>query len=394
MREKKMDATRKVGELGDGSITEEGLAKLRSLIGTRLRITQQFNDLASKTAIRNYVNGIGDFNPLYRDEDYAKETRYGHLIAPPNWLYSVFPTWVSVGLPGVHGFHSGNDWEFYKPIFAGDTITPECIFKGYEEKKSEFAGRTIILREEARYYNQQGGLVAKAGTWSIRAERNRAREKGKYSQIQLPYPYTDEEIKKVEEDVLAEEIRGSKVRYWEDVGVGDELKPVVKGIFGLTDMVAYCVGAAPIQLAAHGVQLRLYQKHPDWGFRDPTTNALEPIYSVHFNKVAANNAGLPFPYDVGAQRNGWLICLLTNWMGDEGWLKKNYAEYRRFVYLSDTVWFTGKIVKKYIDKDGDYCVEIETHGMNQRGEDTIPGRSVVVLPSREAGTWPVARRLE
>lgn len=388
-----MAVAKKAGELGDGAITEEGLAKLRSLIGTKLRVTQQFNDLASKTAIRNYVNGIGDVNPLYRDEEYSQKTRYGRLIAPPNWLYSVFPTWVSVGLPGVHGFHSGNDWEFYKPIYVGDRIIPECIFMGYDEKKGEFAGRMVILREEARYYNQEGDLVAKAGTWSVRAERHRAREKGKYAQIELPHPYTDEEMKKIEEDVLFEEVRGEKVRYWEDVEVGEELRPVVKGIFGLTDMVAYCVGAAPVQLGAHGAQLRLYRKHPDWVFRDPTTHALEPIYSVHFNRIAANNAGLPFPYDAGAQRNGWLINLLTNWMGDEGWLKKNYAEYRKFVYFSDTIWFTGKVVKKYIDEDGEYCVEIETHGMNQRGEDTIPGRSVVALPSREAGTWPVAKRI-
>ena len=179
-----MKAAKKAGELGDGAITEEGLAKLRGLIGTKLRITQQFNDLASKTAIRNYVNGIGDANPIYRDEEYAETTRYRRLIAPPNWLYSVFPTWVSVGLPGVHGFHSGNDWEFYKPIFVGDIITPECIFQGYEEKKSEFAGRTVILREEARFHNQKGDLVAKAGTWSVRAEdtgRGRKESTNNYS---------------------------------------------------------------------------------------------------------------------------------------------------------------------------------------------------------------------
>jgi hypothetical protein len=190
-----------------------------------------------------------------------------------------------------------------------------------------------------------------------------------------------------------QEIRGSKVRYWEDVDVGEELPPVVKGIFGLIDMIAYTVGAAPVQVAAHGSQLRFYQKHPAWSFRDTTTNALEPIYAVHFNKMAANTAGLPLPYDAGAQRQGWLIQLLTNWMGDEGWLKKNYAEYRKFVFFSDTVWFTGKVVKKYVDEDGEYCVDIETHGFNQRGEDTVPGHSTVVLPSREAGTWPVERRL-
>lgn len=120
---------------------------------------------------------------------------------------------------------------------------------------------------------------------------------------------------------------------------------------------------------------------------------MEPVYSVHYNQAAANAVGLPYPYDVGAQRQCWLIHLLTNWMGDEGWLKKNYAEYRKFVYLSDVVWFKGMVTRKYVDEDGEYAADIETHGINQRGEDTIPGRSTVILPSRNAGTSPVKRRL-
>jgi hypothetical protein len=80
-------------------------------------------------------------------------------------------------------------------------------------------------------------------------------------------------------------------------------------------------------------------------------------------------------------------------MGDEGWLKENHAEYRRFVYLSDVIWFRGKVTKKYVDQDGEYCVEIETSALNQRGENTMPGYSIVTLPSRENGTWPVEIRL-
>ncbi|MDO8689574.1 MAG: acyl dehydratase, partial [Dehalococcoidia bacterium] len=78
----------------------------------------------------------------------------------------------------------------------------------------------------------------------------------------------------------------------------------------------------------------------------------------------------------------------------EGWLKKNYAEYRKFVYLSDVVWFKGTVTKKYVDEDGEYAIDIETHGVNQRGEDTIPGHSTVVLPSKTAGTSPVKKRLK
>jgi len=378
--------------LPEGGITEEALEKLRSLIGIKLRIPNIFNEFASKEAIRNFANGIGDPNPLWRDEEYAKKTRYGRIVAPPNWFYSIFPTWVSLGLPGVHGFHSGSDWEFYKPVFYGDTIKPKCIFTGFEEKPSTFAGRTVILYYDSNFYNQRNEIVAKATSWSIRAERRAAREKGKYSAIQLPHPWKEEELKKIEEEVLAEEVRGSNIRYWEDVKVGEELKPVVKGPFGLTDMIAFCVGAAPVQLLAHHVSLELYRRHPAWGFRDPTTHALEPIYGVHYNKAAANAAGLPFPYDVGTQRQCWLIHLLTNWIGDEGWLKKNYAQYRRFVYWSDVVWLKGIVTKKYIDEDGECCVDIETSGYNQRGENTVPGHSTVVLPSRDKDIWPVAQR--
>jgi acyl dehydratase len=384
---------KKVAEVSESTITPDALEQWQDRIGTKLRIGNTFNGYVSYEAIRNYVNGIGDVNPLYRDEEYAKKTSYKRLVAPPNWLYSVFPTWVLQGLPGIHAFHSGNDWKFHKPIYIGDTITPECIFTGFDVKGSQFAGKTVFEYQKANFYNQHGDLVAETDLWLVRAERSTARKTGKYHHIELPHPWTDEEATRVDDEVLKEEVRGSKVRYWEDVKIGEELKPVIKGIFGLTDMIAYCVGAAPVQIAAHGVQLRLYRAHPAWGFRDPGTYAWEPVYSVHYNKSAAEAVGLPFPYDVGAQRQGWLINLLTNWMGDEGWLKKNYAEYRKFVYLSDAVWFNGKVIKKYIDEDGEYCVDIKTSSVNQRGEDTMPGISTVALPSRDKQEWPLKRRL-
>lgn len=376
-----------------GLITEEALEQLRNLIGKKLRINNIFNELASREAIRNFVNGIGDPNPLWRDEEYAKKTRYKGIIAPPNWLYSIFPTWVAVGLRGVHGFHSGSDWEFYRPIFRGDKLRPECILSDFKEKTSKFAQRTIILYYDSQFYNQRDELVAKVISWSIRAERHTARKEGKYSDIQLPHPWKEEELQRIEEEVLAEEVRGNNARYWEDVEVGEELKPVVKGPFGLTDMIAFCVGAAPVQLLAHHMSLKSYRRHPAWAFRDPQTYALEPIYGVHYNKTAANAAGLPYPYDVGTQRQCWLIHMLTNWMGDEGWLKTNYAEYRHFVYHSDVVWLRGTVSKKYVDENGECCVDIETSAINQRGENTMPGHSTVILPSRDRGTWPVALRL-
>jgi acyl dehydratase len=300
---------------------------------------------------------------------------------------------VLQGLPGVHAFHSGNDWEFSRPILVGDRITPESTFTGFDIKEGKFGGRFVMEHQEARYLNQRGELVAKAKTWLVRAERPAARERGKYGGIKLPHPWTEEELARVEADVLAERPRGAEPRYWEDVQVGDAVGPVTKGPLGLTDIVAYCVGSAPVQILAHRAALLEYQRHPAWAFRDPETGALEPVYGVHYNKQAARSAGLPFPYDAGAQRHAWHIQLFLDWMGDEGWLKKDYGEYRRFVYLSDAVKFTGKVTRKFVDADGEPCVEIETEAINQRGENVLPGRGTVVLPSRERKYWPLEGRL-
>ncbi|MBI2909014.1 MAG: MaoC family dehydratase N-terminal domain-containing protein [Chloroflexi bacterium] len=380
--------------LNEGRITEEGLDKLRALIGKPLRISYINNDLVSRAAIRNFVNGVGDPNPLWTDDEYARKSPYGGIVAPPSWFYSVFPSWVSVGLPGVHGFHSGSEWEFYKPAPLGDSIFPDCTLTHFDDKPSSFADRIIILHYASHFRNQQGELLARAHSWSIRAERGAARKKGKYSEIELPHPYTAEELRKIEDDCLAEETRGDKVRYWEDISVGDDVGPVVKGPFGLTDMLSFFIGSPGIAFVAHNPALKLYRRHPAWGFRDPNTNAMEPIAAVHYNKAAANAAGLPMPYDVGCQRQCWQIHMLTNWMGDAGWLKKDRAEYRRFVYFSDTVYFRGKVTGKYVDEDGEYCVDIETTAVSQRGENTTPGTATVALPSREHRTSPVERRLK
>ncbi len=387
-----------VAHVAEASLSDEAITEWEKRIGLELRVSNIFNSNASLESIRNFSNGIGDINPLYRDEEYAKKTKYGALVASPAWTASVFPHWVLQGLPGIHADHSASDWEFLKPIYSNDKITPKNYFVGFDVKSSKFAGKTVFEYQRFEYWNQRQELVSRGHLLLVRYERQTARGKsdegtGKYDHIQVPHPWTEKELEKVDQDTLAEEIRGANPRYWEDVNEGDELKPVVKGPLGLTDIIAYCAGAAPVQLAAHSVQLRQYRKHPAWAFRDPVLHSWEPIYGVHYSVPAARAVGARYAYDVGVERHCWVVNLLSNWMGDEGWLKKCYAEYRQFVYLSDAVWMKGKVIKKYIDDNGEYCVDIETHGINQRGEDAIPGTSTVILPSKKAKTSPVEKRL-
>ena len=389
-------------KMEEAALTEEMIQEMRGKIGLKLRTEHsQNNSEATFYPLTKFADGIGDPNPLWHDEEYAKKTSYGGLIAHPSWVWTVLGG-IQFGFRGLGTFHSGSDIYFHKPVYLGDKLRPECIFTGFDEPKadSKFSeGKTFFQHYDNRYYNQRDELVAKIPFWVFTFERGRAKAKGKYTgkkeTIIIPHPWTEEELKKIEEEGLSEEIRGSNPRYWEDVKVGDELKPVVKGPLGLSDMISFLIGGAtPIpRLGAHGVALRQYHKHPAWAFRDPDTYSLEPIFAVHYNRHAAKSMAQPAAYDVGIERHCWLTHLLTNWMGDDGWLKRSYAEYRRFVYFSDIVWFKGKVTKKYIDDDGECCVEIETHAINQRNEDCMPGHSTVALPSREKGIWPLDSRV-
>ncbi len=128
--------------LDEGRITDEALEIFQSRVGTKLRIENQFNELASRDAIRKFADGTGDPNPLWRDNEYARSSVYNSIVAPPSWVNSVLPTWVLQGLPGVHALHTSTDWEFYRPVIVNDRITPECFFTGCKVINSQFAGRS------------------------------------------------------------------------------------------------------------------------------------------------------------------------------------------------------------------------------------------------------------
>jgi acyl dehydratase len=380
----------------DTTITKEMIEGMRAKLGLSLRIDEStHNEYASRMAILKFIEGVGDVNPLWSDAGYAQKSRYGCLVAPPSFVWACFAH-VIFGWRGLGGFHAGCDVEFMKPIYMGDKISAECVFKSFEgPKESSYADETVIDHFQNQYWNQNGDLIARYRWWVVHFARAKAREKKKHAHIELPHPWTDEQLQRIEQEILSEEIRGFNSRYWEDVEIGAELKPIVKGPLGVTDEIAYVIGGGvPIpRLQAHGVALRSYQKHPAWAFRDPNTAALEPIFSVHYNRAAANAMGLPHSYDVGVQRHCWGVQLITNWMGDDGWLKRSYTEYNKFVYLSDVVWIKGTVTEKFVDAEGDYCVRIERSAINQRHENVMPGYAIVALPSRQNNFSPLDRRL-
>jgi acyl dehydratase len=372
-------------ELARGQFTDQMLAEMRALIGTELRTDACLNnEYATRLAILRFCEGIGDDNPLWTDAEYAAEAPYGTLVAPPSFIFACLGS-VQVGWPGLGGFHAETTIDFKRPIRVGDKITAKVTFDGFDGPiESSFGGRRIkdYLRQE--YRNQDGELVATFICSRMRFERGEMQKRAPSRAVELPHPWTDEQLAAIEADVLAEQPRGAEPRYWEDVKVGDEIDVITKGPIGLTDEIAFiAAGAAPIpRIAAHGVALRRYRRHPKWAFRDPTTHALEPVYSVHYNDYAAKLQGAQAAYDVGIQRTCWGIHALTNWMGDDGKLKALTGQYRSHVYLSDVIRLGGVVEAKEVDADGDHVAKLTTWARNQREQECMPGTAVIALPAR------------
>lgn len=378
-------------ELARATFTDEMLDKMRSLIGTELRTDDCINnEYATRMAILRFAEGIGDGNPLWTDAAYAAATTHSGLIAPPSFIFCCLGS-VQFGWRGLGGFHADTKMTFHRAIKVGDKITPRVYFDGFDGPMgSNFGGRRIkdYIRQE--YYNQNDELVATFICSRMRFERaemqKRAEDRKKEPKVlpQVPHPWTDAEVEAIEDKVMAEKPRGAEPRWWDDVQVGDEMDGITKGPIGLTDEIAYVAsGAAPIpRLAAHGVALKRYRKHPRWAYRDPVTHALEPVYSVHYNDYAARLQGAQMAYDVGIQRTCWQIHSLTNWMGDAGFLKALTSQYRSHVYLSDVVWLGGKVEAKEVDADGDHVVRLVTWARNQRDQQVMPGTATVRLPKR------------
>lgn len=381
--------------MAEATLDEEMLDRMRALAGTQLRIDHSINnEEVTRLAVERFADAIGDPNQLWRDRDYAETSAFARRVAPPSFVMGCF-SGIQFGWPGLGSFHSGSDLTLHRPLFVGDVVTASCRYVGFDgPRSSSFASVVVTDEFYNAYHNQHGELVAEIRWWVMNYMRQQARSTSEGRVLDVPHRWTLAEVEAIEADVLAEADRAADPRWWDDVAVGDLLDVVTKGPVGLTDEVAYVAsGGPPIpRVAANGVALRQYQRHPAWAFRDPDTMALEPIYAVHYNRAAAQAMGVALQYDVGFQRQCWHVQLLTHWMGDSAWVRRAAAQYRSFVYHADVVRLGGEVTRKYVADDGEHVVDVVTWARNQRGQDVMPGSATIGLPARGKAS-PVESRI-
>lgn len=150
-----------------------------------------------------------------------------------------------------------------------------------------------------------------------------------------------------------------KQLYYEDVEVGTEITPVAK--IATTQMLVRWAGAS--------------------GDFNP----------LHYEDTFAANQGVGRPIVHGQLKRAWLGHLMTNWIGDGGFLKKLSCQFRAMDYPrkmkdisepdeGETWWCKGRVTNKYIDGE-QHVVECEIWVENGKGEKTTQGAATVILPS-------------
>jgi acyl dehydratase len=138
-----------------------------------------------KGAIKKFADAVDDSNPLYWDEEYARNSRYGSLIAPPGFFgwpvhlargqtflrtakqegtesEKVGDLAIELAKAGYpRNLDGGMEYEFFAPVRAGDILSGSSRITDITEKKGA-TGTLIFVTTETNYSNQNGVIAAKA----------------------------------------------------------------------------------------------------------------------------------------------------------------------------------------------------------------------------------------
>ncbi len=73
--------------------------------------------------IAEFVDAVGDFNPVHSDAAYAATTPFREPIAPGIFTAGLISAVIGTRLPGPGAIYISQTLKFTKPVKAGDTIT-------------------------------------------------------------------------------------------------------------------------------------------------------------------------------------------------------------------------------------------------------------------------------
>ena len=117
-----------------------------------------------KEKVLNFAR-LYDNIPLHTDEEYAKTTHFGGLIAPGVMTFmSVWVQFLNMGVLGPE-FLAGKSthMEWRKPVYPGDTLTGKVTVTRLERRNA----KNGLVEVTVDIFNQRGELVTQDWTEAV-----------------------------------------------------------------------------------------------------------------------------------------------------------------------------------------------------------------------------------
>ena len=291
-------------------------------------------------AVRHFAWGIGDNNPLWVDQDYSPPTGLTTTVAPPSFAYAIDETTVAPGFNEYERHYEVVKWEWFHRLEIGDRISAESKILGEDH---DSAADVIWQHGETSFHCSGKGVVAKANV-TTRRDKKELTPVDERDEIK----YTPEQLSEIEEAILNEKCRGASPRYCEELSVGDPLGIVTKGPLSIMDIVAWCAGT---------------MGSPD-------------------TQKGFSTGGLDDQTATGPQLAAWVMHLLTNWMGDNGFLHELTITFSGLPSLGSTTTISGSVTSTFMDENKCFC-EITFTCLLQNGELIANGIALIGVPNNK-----------
>jgi amino acid adenylation domain-containing protein len=360
---------------------EELISKSARLAGQIVHERPIWNSVASTDAIRHYCYGTSDGNPLWLDPSYGRNSRHGRNLAPPGFICSVLYPFLH-GAPTEAPLFSligSISVEWHSRIFEGDSITAEAR-QGAVTASFDRAGRGIaIVPAETIYRNQQDAIVAKANGTMVRIE---PRGNDRFLD-RTPSSYTPAQIAAMDRALRCEHRSGEYSPAPRASMPGTSLPIMMCGPLSIGDLICWQAGIGPSYRAG---SLGYFD-----ALKSPHTTVLNPVtgwplkYSQqHEDFMMAAQRGMPAPFDNSLMRFAWIIPMLTDWIGDAGFLRQLTIETGLPLIYGDTTWYRAVIWAEKHDRSRELRqLELRITGVNQLGQTTTTGSAILELPLDE-----------
>ena len=356
------------------------VAESKKLLGKEVQERAVWNTCVSEDAIRHFALGIGDDNPLYIDPAYGQNGPYGRQVAPPAFLTSVlYPILHGAPMPVPLWFLVGEvAFEWFLPILADDRLRATSKLVDLYDTQDSAEERRIFIISEICYLNQHDLLVGKCTGTTVCVPKNADRLLIERS----VYKYSEKEIDKIGAVLRDESRRGNQRFHDNEIMVGKEMPEFVRGPLTIGDLICWQTAIGPAYQAGAPGYRRLVEL-PHVTGKHPVTGWPVEASQQHEDFLLTAQRGMPAPFDQGVMRFACLTPMITNWIGDTGFLNSLSVKIVAPTLYGDTTWYHGTIAERS-DYPESVFLKLKIIGKNQLGETTTEAEAGVTLPRKDS----------